>query len=675
MKKITALLAVFILLFSFSAMAQASEIKDITKDETVYINLDSNGSVKEILVVNHIDTPTAGTYIDYGNYSSIDNITGKEVPEVEGDKITWELPAYEDGFYYIGTLKDGELPWNFSISYFLDNKKVEAADLGGVDGKVKILITAAANSKAEEYFKNNFAMQLSLTLDTDICKNINAPDATMVLAGKSMTISYTALPGSDINATVSFDAKDLTLSGLSVIFSPFSMDSYGSLDQIDDSVNTMLKAMDALISGTKQLQNGMTDLSDGVEDLNTGSAALASGSDAIDSGMRQYADGLNTFSGYISSFAAEMTNSLNALEDAGNQLEKAKTALSQSSKKIETAIAGLEETSSSYSDQIEQLENGLKSLSEGLTSLNNNMTQLTELNDNLCANLTAITNNYKDLANSYSTNTDNLKAIISDENAALAQSIINDPNESENAKNLAAKYLDAKSNIDVIAGNLTKLNSSFTQYNTELSGNIENIKNNYVNINTTINSLQTMLDGMIKGLGDNFDFSTIKNQLLTLKEELDNAGAILAGFSIDDFNIDAGDYKNGINQMQGAVNQLTENFELLHAGISNGMIKGVKELNTGINLLYENVKELPTNVGKLASGQEEMKNGISGAIDDLSGAEETTDKQSFAAPGRMIPNTIQFIGTTPTIEPDTTVYEEPEPETDTFWQRIKNLFS
>lgn len=671
MKKINILLLSLLLIFTCSLGVEAKNDTEISKDETVYINLQDNGSVKEVLVVNHIYTPQAGTYVDYGDYAAIENITGKEVPTVEGDKITWELPQYEDGFYYIGTLKTAELPWNFGITYFLDNKRVEPEELSGADGNVKLKIVATANDKAEKYFQDNFAMQLSLSLNTDICKNINAPDATTVLAGKTMTVSYTALPGSDVNTTISFDAKDLELSGLSLIFSPFSMD--GSLGELEDGVSAMLDAMSALISGTQKLQAGMTQLSDGAGELSAGSRDLVQGAGDLDEGLNQYEQGLTTFSNYIASFSAEMSKSLTALEDAGKQLESAKGALKQSNQKIEGALAALDSMAQDYAGNISQLEDGLNGLSGGLQGLSDGMADLIAANAAIEENLKTIQGQYAGLQSQYASLGSQLNSSISSEAKALANSILASESESEAAKNLANAYLKTAGGIDQASQGLSALNDNFKSLNNSFAGAITNIASGYNELNSGLTDMKSSVNTMLQSLGSGFDFSAIKNQLLTMQKELNNVSGVLSQFDISDFNIDVSQYKSGIKEMQGAVNSLQDNFIALHEGISGGLISGLSELNSGIDLLYENLKSLPAYAGDIAQGQRQLRDGMDDALGEFSSG-ETTDLVSFAAPGKLIPRTVQFIGTTPGVAADNTVYVAPDIEKPTLWQRIKNLF-
>ncbi|MDO4542015.1 MAG: hypothetical protein Q4C00_04190 [Bacillota bacterium] len=674
MRKIIAIFIGLILAVSFSAGAYAAENDDLMKDETIYINLNSNGSVEQVQAVNHIATPEAGIYVDYGDYSAIDNITGKEEPIVEGNKITWDLPQYENGFYYIGTLKAVELPWNFGITYFLDNKKVDAQDLAGATGEVKIKINAVANSKAENYFKDNFAMQMSLALDTDICSDIEALGGTTVLAGKTMTVSYTALPESDVNATITFDAKDLELPGLSVIFSPFSMDSYGSMGELEDNVTAMVDAMDALISGTQKLQSGMEQLTTGVGTLNEGSQALAEGADAADEGMEQYQQGLNTFSSYISAFASEMDNSLGALEDAGKNLESAKTALNQSAAKVEAAINNIDRTAQGYQNNIQALEEALNGLSTGLKDISSGLEKIMQANSGMSSQLQSIVSGYGDLEKQYEAVAASLTSSSTAEVAANA--ILADPNESDAAKEVASAYLQAVGTMSTVKTNLIELNRNFVALNSSFSGGIEDIDNGYGDINIGIEKLQTTVNNTTQALSGGFDFSAIKSQLSALETELANASQVLSRFDVSSFNIDVDKYSSGMEEMESAVNALNEKFRLLHEGISNGLFSGIADLNSGIYLIYENIEGLPGSVDKLNSGQKQLKDGINSALDEFAGDDSESEPMSFAAPGYITPNTIQFIAATPGITKGTTVYkEEPMAAEPTLWQKIKDIFS
>lgn len=676
MKKISQILGVIwvvLLTLGFSVGILAEESATIAKDETVYINLNSNGSINEVLTVNHIDTPEPGTYVDYGNYSTIENITGREVPTVEGNKITWELPAYENGFYYIGKLQNPELPWTFGITYLLDNQRVNADELAGANGEIKIRISASPNSKGDEYFKENFALQLSVALNTDKCKDVTAYNATEVLAGKTLTLSYTAMAGGNISDTITFQAEAFEFEGISLILSPFSMDSYGNLGDIEDNVTAMIDAMDALIAGTQKLQGGMRELSNGAGELAGGSQALAQGAKGADESMGRYQQGLNTFSSYINSFSAEMTNSLAALENAGKNLEAAKAALNKSSGKVKEAIANIDSTAQGYAANIAELEAALNGLSTGLAGISSGMESIIAANSGIGDNLKEIQGQYTALAQKYKSLA---QGLAGGNGTDLANAVLASETDSENAKELAQAYLSLAASTSAAKGSLDQLNAGFDQLNSTFSSSINSISQGYSDINASIKDLQKGVNSIIRSLGSGFDFTAIKTQLISLQNELNSAAGVLGGFEVSDFDIDVNKYKAGMEQMTEAANGLKENFELLHQGISQGLISGIEDLNNGINILYGNLKTLPDSANSLLGGERAMKNGINHALDQFVGNGETSPPRSFAAPDENIsPRTIQFIGTTPAIADDNVVYEAPPEEEANLWQKIKNLFN
>ena len=70
--------------------AQAADV-DRLKDENVYVTLKEDGSVSQVYVVNEYTSKSAGTVIDYGNYSSVKNLTTDSEIKLNGNKVTAEV--------------------------------------------------------------------------------------------------------------------------------------------------------------------------------------------------------------------------------------------------------------------------------------------------------------------------------------------------------------------------------------------------------------------------------------------------------------------------------------------------------------------------------------------------------------------------------------------------------
>jgi putative membrane protein len=66
------------------------------------------------------------------------------------------------------------LPWNIVIRYFLNGSETAADELAGKSGKLKIQIKITENVASNTDFFDNYALQLSMTLDGEKCNDISA---------------------------------------------------------------------------------------------------------------------------------------------------------------------------------------------------------------------------------------------------------------------------------------------------------------------------------------------------------------------------------------------------------------------------------------------------------------------------------------------------------------------
>lgn len=103
------------------------------KEENVYGTLENDGSVSGIYVVNSYSLDSDEEITDYGDYSSVKNLSSDEDISVNGDEVT--VDASKGKFYYQGNLSSKDLPWNIELHYYLDGKEVDASELGGASGE------------------------------------------------------------------------------------------------------------------------------------------------------------------------------------------------------------------------------------------------------------------------------------------------------------------------------------------------------------------------------------------------------------------------------------------------------------------------------------------------------------------------------------------------------------
>lgn len=278
--------------FSASAAGTPSE-----KEEVVYGILDANGGVGEIFVVNAFN---GGKITDYGDYTAVENLTTAEQIGKKDGEITINATAAR--LYYKGTLSTKALPWKILVRYFLGGVEITAMELAGKSGALKIEITVEKNPDVNETFFNNYALQVSLSLDTKICGNISAAGATIADAGSEKQISYTVLPGKGAEFTVTADVRNFEMDAISINGIRLALDIDVDVTQFTEEISQFIDAIDDLdggagdllegaeklaegmsryVAGIAAFKNGISRLSGGIGDLNAGTAALSSGLAAL----------------------------------------------------------------------------------------------------------------------------------------------------------------------------------------------------------------------------------------------------------------------------------------------------------------------------------------------------------------------------------------------------------
>lgn len=295
MKKIIALLLVLAVMSASAAAVSAQDIPS-PKEEAVYGILDHDGSVGSLYVVNIFN---GGSITDYGSYSGVRNLTSSEKLIIEGDRISINTSAKK--FYYQGNLEQKELPWDIDIKYYLDDRHISGSELAGKSGRLKILMSVKQNDKANSVFYNNYALQISLTLNSRLCSNIETTDAVIAEAGGKKQLSYTVLPGKGADIEVTADVRDfemdaVTINGIKLTFG-IDADSEMFSDQItqltdaikelDSGAGELLEALDQLSEGMQKYAEGLKAFNSGVEQLSAGAAMLDAGATALCNGLAE----------------------------------------------------------------------------------------------------------------------------------------------------------------------------------------------------------------------------------------------------------------------------------------------------------------------------------------------------------------------------------------------------
>ena len=283
------------------------------KEEVIYANLDASGTVTGVYAVNSFAVQAGDTVTDHGSYTAVRNMTTTDPLEHSGDTIT--ATAAQDGkLYYEGTMDTATaLPWLVKLTYTLDGAEIAPEELGGKSGALAIRLQVSRNPDCTGDFFDQYALQVTMTLDTDRAQNIVADGATMANVGSNKQLSYILLPGSDSDVTVTADVTDFAMNAISLNGVKLRLNL--GLDGAD-----LTGMLDRLQSGSVQLDDGANALADGIaqvqaglDTLNGKSGELTGGSAKVKAALTQMQTALNGVSA--------STDQLTTLLDASTQIQ------------------------------------------------------------------------------------------------------------------------------------------------------------------------------------------------------------------------------------------------------------------------------------------------------------------------------------------------------------------
>lgn len=176
--------------------------ENVKKQETVYINLNTDGTVEKINVTDWLHTDTPQTVIE--DVSSLENITNIKTltpADIRDDKLYWDMDTTD--LYYSGTT-DKASPINISIHYYLDDVEMSADEIAGKSGNVKIQIdTSSALKKTVTIQGKNYDIYCPLLLvggmilPEENFSNINIVNGTAISDGSKQIAFFTGIPGAD----------------------------------------------------------------------------------------------------------------------------------------------------------------------------------------------------------------------------------------------------------------------------------------------------------------------------------------------------------------------------------------------------------------------------------------------------------------------------------------------
>ena len=560
MKKRTLGALALALCFALSLIAVPAAAADAPAatgaEEVIYAKLDAAGEPLSAYAVVALNGDAGESVTHYGAYTAVENLTDTSALTYEDGAVTATIP--EGGrLYYQGTLESFELPWDIAIGYELDGRSISPAELGGQSGALEMSLSVKPNGNAPGAFADEMMLQITVTLDASLCKNISAGGATVANAGGDKTLAFTVLPGAEAEYTVTADVEDFTMAGLTIAGVNYDIASaMGDTAEITDGVGQMTDAISQLSDGASQLASGAGSLRSGAGSFGSGLSTLSAGSAELVAGSEQIAGALAQISASLpgAGAGADAEAAAAAAAAAGMDPEAAAAAGAQS------AGAGMTLDLSALA----QLPAGLEQAADGLEQAGAALAQLAE---GYGAAYPALEQAVEAIPEP-SVSEEDIGALmaLAPDNAALAALVAN----YQAAQTVKAVWAQASAAFEAVQDNLPAL--------------AEGVNSAAASLRQTAQQISAAMSAT----GGQIDLSG----LLQLTSGLSQLAQSYSAFH------------EGLVSYAGGVDALSANWSSVYSGISS-LASGAGELSDGVAALDEETSKIPELIDELTGGSTE----------------------------------------------------------------------
>ena len=665
-KKITAAALSVLLLGSLAAPAIA-ETEPSAKEEVIYIITDGSGNVTDIEAVNIFG---GGNITDYGDYSAVKMLNTTDKITQSGDKIT--LKSAADKVYYQGTLKNAAIPWNISVRYFLDGKEYSAKDIAGKSGALEIRFSVSKTESCKGSFYEDYALQASFTLNTDLCKNIVSDGATAANVGSNKQLTYTVLPGKGIETVIKADVTDFEMDAVAINGVRLNMNFEVDDSVLTDKVNELVAATDKLNSGAKDVRDGTGKLYSAAETLNSKVGELNSGVAAITGGAGELYSGLTditakndqltaaaytAYEGLCSAAAAALNSQLTANGMSAVTLTPANysAVLMELLKKMNVDTVYNQAYQAALQQVTEQVEKQSDTLYRGYIESQADsiyLAYVTSQADTLYNQVAAqavyeqlIQNGYTEEQAAAFLQTPEGQVAVAQAAAALTDE------QKAQILNAAVAGLTDEQKEQILEGAVASLTDEQKAQ----------IKQGYIQQMMTSDEVTSQINAAVAKV------NSAAKQVLELMGQLDSYGEFYKGLL---------DYTGAVSSAAQGAKELKLNMDALYT--NTGKLKiSVGEMADAVGELYGGTKELANGTAEFSNKTSNIDEQISDEIDNVisSVTGNNAETVSFISEKNTNVGSVQFVIKTAAVEKaETTVSSTAKEAKLTFWQKLLRLF-
>lgn len=560
------------------------------KDETLYVVLESDGSVRSQTLSAHLHNESGLSGVeDRTDLTDIENTHDTAAFTQDGDTLRWDTDGTD--VYYKGETSR-QAPVSASITYELDGEVLPPEELKGRSGHVKVTIkftnheTGTLEIDGQEYpVCTPFAVMAAAVLGEG-WENVTAEHGKVTGTGGTQAAAFACLPGvrecleeigseklEDLEAylldevSLEGDVTDFTLPDILIACATDTealkengFSGLEELDTLDEDMGELREAMDELLDGVDRLDEG-------AESLESGAAELLAGVNALYDGAQRLMDGtaqLQTGAHQLSSGAAEARDGAGALQSGADSLS--------------AGLSNLQAGAGALSGGFTQLKDGSGNLAAGLNTLDGSSQALLDGLDLLAQGVAQV---YAGIgpesdavagANAFGGSLSGAAEASANAVGQLPDpSLFADPAHADDPayQQLLAAYNGAYSAAGTMAGGLGELNTSY--------------------------------GGLLAGIGQ------ISAGVGALQEGVNGAEGLSEGLA--SYTQGVSSAAAGAAKLDSGISELGNNIPALTGGVDR-LAAGSSQISAGAGSLYEGNAALADGAARLAQGADDLASGV-----------------------------------------------------------------
>lgn len=506
-------------------------VNALTKNETVYSKIDTNGNVIKTTVTDKlINDNKLDTITDLTDLDKIINLSNNNTYTQDNNQITWNTSG--NNLTYQG-ISNKELPISINISYKLDGNSITVDDLLGKSGHVDITLKYTNNERnlvyvngTNTYLYTPFIVTMGTIIKDTDATNLKITNGKIINNGLSNILVGISAPGlyeslnmyelKDLDTiTISYDTTSFNLptiynvatsklledNDLSIFNKLNTLTSASTslkenIDALTEGSNKLLESSITLNNGTSQIYQNLSYVNQKLKEINAGAINLDNGLNDIINTLNKVKESLNNSSndesiGKLKLLIDTDLNTANNLKAMNDTLKANYEEYNLKDITYKEAIAA-DPTMNLYNLKL-AYENNYENNNQLITLLNSNASALTET-------LTTLNNIDTEVSNMLSTLTRYLeKAHDGSTELANGTTAL-----STGVNTLTTKVEELYNGTTALSEGINTLNTGITAYNEEGITPLSNTINN--NLSGNINKIKKLAD-----LGNNYQTFTMKN--------------------------------------------------------------------------------------------------------------------------------------------------------------------